>query len=208
MISDTATSSYLFDEHHRRQVVKIPRCRNLDETGHRSSFERLRWIVNRKPPICSMWGVQYLHPMLRMLLEVDGDPLVASSQPIALTVMMRQGVIIFESIPQHKLRTLLTCLPPRSYNTPRRLTLELRDKLVALIHHSSLLLQSHSNGIFMTIAMQTNFVARIHNHSTFFGKRFERVSRDKPGGGDVVLLKQLEESSHTDRACEEASTDI
>jgi hypothetical protein len=72
------------------------------------------------------------------------------------------------------------------------------------VHDSSLLLQRHSNGILVAIAVQANLVAGVGDHAALFRESLERVARDEPGGFDVVLFKHLEKAADTDRSGEEA----
>jgi hypothetical protein len=72
------------------------------------------------------------------------------------------------------------------------------------VHDSSLLLQRHSNGILMAVAVQANFVAGVGDHAALFRESLERVAGDEPGGFDVVLFEHLEKATDADRSGEEA----
>ena len=72
-----------------------------------------------------------------------------------------------------------------------------------LVHDGSLLLQCHGDWILVTVAVQTDLMAGISNHTTFFWERLERVSRNKPGGLDVVFFEHLQQTTDTDRSGEE-----
>lgn len=44
--------------------------------------------------------------MIRMLAVVDWHPLVPSPQPIALAVVVAEGVVVFDAVLEHELSTL------------------------------------------------------------------------------------------------------
>lgn len=50
--------------------------------------------------------------MVRVLVVVDGDPLVAGAQPVALAVVVREGVVVFEAVFEHELGAFLGGFPP------------------------------------------------------------------------------------------------
>ena len=62
------------DEHHRREVIKVPISGYLDKTGVQTLFE-------------------WFHPVGGVLAVVYGRPGVSSPQVIGKTVVMRQAVI-------------------------------------------------------------------------------------------------------------------
>lgn len=70
------------------------------------------------------------------------------------------------------------------------------------------MLESHSDGVLVAIAVKTDFMARVNYHATFFGEGFEGVSRYKPCGCDVVLFEELEKATNADCACEETAGDV
>jgi hypothetical protein len=45
---------------------------------------------------------------------------------------------------------------------------------------------------------RTDLVARISDHTAFFGERLERVARNEPSGLDVVTLEHLQQTADTD----------
>jgi len=81
------------DEHHRRQVVRIPAGGDLAQARRDARL-------------------QGFHPVVRVLGVVDGDPLVACAQPVALTVMVGEGVVVFEAVLEHELGAFLGGFPP------------------------------------------------------------------------------------------------
>lgn len=50
--------------------------------------------------------------MVRVLVVVDGDPLVAGAQPVALAVVVREGVVVFEAVFEHEFGAFLGGFPP------------------------------------------------------------------------------------------------
>jgi hypothetical protein len=84
---------YTYNEHHRRQIVRVPTGRNLAQPRGDARFERF-------------------HPVVWVLVVVDGDPLVAGAQPVALAVVMREGVVVFEAVFEHELGAFLGGFPP------------------------------------------------------------------------------------------------
>ena len=138
----------------------------------------------------------HLHPMLRMFLEINWRPFVSSPQPVTLTIMMTETVIILQPILQHQFRSFLTTLPPRRHNTSRWLTLEFCNQFVTLIHYSRLLLKRHGNWVFVTVAMQTDFMAGISNHAAFFAKGLETVAGLEAGlirrGADGCVMVEAD----------------
>ena len=60
----------------------------------------------------------------------------------------------------------------------------------------------------MAIAMQSNLVSLVCNHSALFGERLEGVAGNEEGCGYVVLLKQFEEPPNADRPGEESAGDV
>lgn len=71
--------------------------------------------------------------MLCFLLKVNGRPVITNSQPIGLAVVMRETVIVLDTILEQKLSTLLGCFPPwRHHASGRFAMLEVFDELVAL----------------------------------------------------------------------------
>jgi len=84
---------YTYNEHHRRQIIRIPTSRDLAQARGDASFERF-------------------HPVVRVLVVVDGDPLVAGAQPVALAVMVGEGVVVFEAVFEHEFGAFLGGFPP------------------------------------------------------------------------------------------------
>ena len=70
------------DKHHRRQVVRIPTRGDLTQSRRDARF-------------------QGFHPVVRVLGVVDGDPLVACAQPVALAVVVGEGVVVLEAVLEH-----------------------------------------------------------------------------------------------------------
>jgi hypothetical protein len=81
------------NKHHRRQIVRIPTRGDLAQAGGDPRFERF-------------------HPVVRVLGVVDGDPLVAGAQPVALAVVVGEGVVVFEAVLEHELGAFLGGFPP------------------------------------------------------------------------------------------------
>lgn len=102
------------DKHHRRQIVRVPARGDLAETRHLAGFERF-------------------HPVVWVLFVVDGGPLVAGAQPVALAVVVGEGVVVFEAVFKHQLGAFLGGFPPGSDDAARRFAvLEVGDEVVAL----------------------------------------------------------------------------
>lgn len=69
---------------------------------------------------------------------------------------------------------------------------ELLDEFVALVHDGGLLLQVHGDGVLVAVAVESDLVACIGDHTALFWEGFQRVARDEPGGGDVVFGEEFE----------------
>jgi hypothetical protein len=82
-----------YNKHHRRQIIRIPTRGDLAQAGGDACFERF-------------------HPVIGVLVVVDGDPLVAGAQPVALAVVVREGVVVFEAVFEHELGAFLGGFPP------------------------------------------------------------------------------------------------
>lgn len=82
-----------YDEHHRRQVVRVPTGGDLTQAGGDACFERF-------------------HPVVWVLVVVDRDPLIAGAQPVALAVVVGEGVVVFEAVLEHEFGAFLGGLPP------------------------------------------------------------------------------------------------
>lgn len=82
-----------YDEHHRRQIVSIPTGGDLAQARGDACFERF-------------------HPVVWVFFVVDGDPLVAGAQPVALAVVVGEGVVVFEAVFEHELGAFLGGFPP------------------------------------------------------------------------------------------------
>lgn len=127
--------------------------------------------------------------MFWMLFIVDWNPTVASAQPVGLTVVVRQTVIIFDSVFEQELRAFLTGFPPRRYDASGSLAPEVFDQSIALnklgqivflqtrlpswtclVHNCRLLLKRHRSWILVAVAMQANFMAFVSDHSALFGE--------------------------------------
>jgi hypothetical protein len=96
-----------------------------------------------------------------------------------------------------------------------------------LVHDSSLLLQRHSDWVFVAVSMQsctvedtnqhslstirldyiprvrTDLMARISDHAAFFGERLERMAGNEPSSLDVVALEHLQQTADTNSSREE-----
>ena len=171
-VDPAVTVRRFLNEHHRRQVVKIPTGRNLHQTCHGTLFQRL-------------------HPVVGMLLVIDWVPLVACTQVIALTIVVRETVIVVQAILEHELSAFLGRLPPRSDHTARILSGEGLDQAVALVHDGGLLLDSHGDGIFVAVAVKTDLVACVGDGLTFLGKSLETVARNEPCCFHAVFLEHF-----------------
>ena len=104
----------LLDEHHGRQVIDVPVPRNLHQARILAPDQRL-------------------HPSLRLLRIVDLSPRVSHAQPIHLTVMVRHGMVVFDSIGEQHVRHLLARLPPRRDDPTRRFAAEVGQHVVGLV---------------------------------------------------------------------------
>lgn len=176
--------------------MKISMCQAVwliafgDLTGHRSAN-------------------QGFHPSLWMLFEVDLLPAVTGPQPIALTIMVRERMVVLQAILQHQLCAFLRRLPPRRNNPSWCFTmLKVRDQPITFVHDSSLLLQRHFLRILVRVAMETDFVAGVNDHSAFRWEGFQRVSGNEPRCGDTVLLEHLQKSLDANGASEQSSADV
>lgn len=70
------------NEHHRRQVVRVPTGGDLAQSCRDSRFEGF-------------------HPVVRVLFIVDRDPFVAGAQPVALAIVVREGVVVLQAVLEH-----------------------------------------------------------------------------------------------------------
>jgi hypothetical protein len=175
----------LLDEHHGRQIVDVPGCRDLDEPG---------WL-----PLD-----QRLHPLFRLLAVIDLRPGIPDSEPVHLGIIMAHAVIILNAITEQKLSTLFTRFPPRRHASSWRPAAELSEHAVRLIEDITLLLQGHIGRVLVGIAVESDFVATVSDQGALFGEGFKRMAWDKPSCFHVVLLEEFEEAADTDCAGEHA----
>lgn len=147
--------------------------------------------------------------MVRVLLVIDRGPLVARPKPVALAVVVRERVIVFQPIAEHQFSTFLTTLPPRRHYTPRRLAaLKVLNEAIAFIHNRGLLFQSHGDGILMAITVETDLVSGVYDHAALLRESLQAVSWDEESRFDVVLVEQLQHTADADAAGEEATGDV
>lgn len=100
-------------------------------------------------------------------------------------------------------------LPPWSNDSSWRLAvLEIFDESVALVHDHSLLLNRHGRRIFMRVAMQTDLMALISDHSTLLWESFQTVPWNEKGRLDVVFGKHLEQTTDSNGSSKETSGDV
>lgn len=59
-----------------------------------------------------------------------------------LTVVMAEGMVIFETVSEHKLDSLFAALPPRGDYPPRRSASKLLDQLEAFVLNSTMMVSA------------------------------------------------------------------
>jgi hypothetical protein len=72
-----------------------------------------------------------------------------------------------------------------------------------LVHDCCLLLQCHGNWVLVAVAVQSDLMAGVGDHTAFFWERLERMTGNEPSGLDVVALEHLQETADTDCSGEE-----
>jgi hypothetical protein len=92
-IDPTMAVGRILDEHHGRKVVKVPVGRDFHEASLLTKLHRF-------------------HPLLRRLGVVDLGPCIAGSQPIRLTIMMTEAVIVLNPVVKKQLSTFFAGFPP------------------------------------------------------------------------------------------------
>src|ERR1700761_4670140 len=97
------TIGRFLDEHHGWQIIKVPVCRYLDDTG---VLALLEWF----------------HPMLCFLRIVDFGPRVRYSEPVSLAVMVAHRMIIFDPVFKEKCSAFLANFPPWRNDSSWRLS--------------------------------------------------------------------------------------
>lgn len=85
---------------------------------------------------------------------------------------------------------------------------ELCQHLVRVIEDVSLLLDTHVDWIFVTVAVETNLMAFVTDHSTLLREGLKTVTWNEPGSFHIILIEELEESFHTNSSGKVPTTDI
>lgn len=67
------------DEHHRWKIVQVPICGDLNQPGGGSLLE-------------------WLHPVVGVLVVVDGGPAVADAEVVREAVVVAEGVVVFHAV--------------------------------------------------------------------------------------------------------------
>lgn len=125
-------------------------------------------------------------PFFCLLRIIDLGPRIPRAKPIGLTIMVRHGMIIFYSVAEEQITSLLGGFPPRCHATTRRLATEVREHFPCLVQDILLLLESlffvswmerdrdpagsktyHVTGVLMTVTVKTDLMSGISHHSTF-----------------------------------------
>src|ERR1700742_3172622 len=91
----------LFHKHHRRQIVKIPVCRDLDQT---SLLALLEWF----PPLGGL------------LIIIDLGPVIASPEVVCLTIVVIHTMVVLDAISEQQFCRFFRYFPPWSYCASRR----------------------------------------------------------------------------------------
>lgn len=175
----------VLDEHHRRQIIDVPRPRNLDQTRG--------FALD-----------QGLHPLGGLFRVIDLGPLVARPQPVHLAVLVTHTVVVLDTVAQQELGAGLADFPPRRDAASGRLTTaEIREQPEGLVQHIALLLERHVRRVLVRVPVQPDLMACVAHHGALLGERLERVARDEPCRRYAVLFKQLEQSSRAEGAGEQ-----
>src|SRR5262249_12865097 len=132
----------LFYEQHRRQIIEIPTRRDLDKISFLASYERL-------------------HPGIWMFAIIDFGPLISNPDIIGMKIIVHKTVIVFDSSFQKQLISHRTELPPGCNITRWAFTRKLGQYFETLIEDCFLLVAGHGDRIFVTVAMNPDFMAGI-----------------------------------------------
>jgi hypothetical protein len=103
-------------------------------------------------------------------------------------------MIIFNAITHQQLCSFLARLPPGRDVAPRRLAAKVCQQPETFVEHVALLGNRHVGGVFVAVAVETDFVTSVSDHGAFFGEGLEAVAGDEPGCFDVVFFEELEEA--------------
>lgn len=80
-------------------------------------------------------------PFFRLLGVIDLRPRVSRAKPVGLTVMVRHGMIILDSIAEKQVTAFLAGLPPWRNTTARRFAAEVREHFPGFVEDIFLLLR-------------------------------------------------------------------
>ena len=121
---------------------------------------------------------------------------------------MHQAVVVLDAFFQQQFVGDLAEFPPRRHVTRRALAGDLGDQLDGFIQDNFFLLGRHGDGVFMAVAVHTDFVTGVGHGLHLLGEGFHRVARDEPGGTQAIAFEQLEQARRADFAGEQATGDV
>src|SRR4051812_38200128 len=179
----------LLDEHHRRQVVQIPASRYFDQVRLHAALQRL-------------------HPFPRFFGIIDQRPAVADAHVVRLEILVHQAMVVFDASFQQQFVGDRAELPPRRDVAGRATARYLGHEVDTFVQDLLFLLAGHRDRIFMGVAVNANFVTRLHYHGSLFRESFDRMPGDEPGGLDAEALEQVDQTRHADFAGEQSARNI
>ncbi len=107
--------------------------------------------------------------------------------------MMHQAVVVEDALLEEQLVRDLAELPPWRDVADGLAPLNPGDEIDAFVEHRLLLGRRHGNRIFVRIAMNSDLMTGLGHGLHLFGKGFDRVAGDKPGGLEAVALEEPQE---------------
>src|SRR3954451_8139422 len=178
------------DEHHRRQVVEVPRRRDLNEVGLLAPDERL-------------------HPFPgggRVI--VDFGPSVTDPHVVRGVIVVHQRVVVQESSLQQDLVGDRRELPPRRHVADRLDAGAPLDELGAVVEDLGLLLAGHRDGVLVAVAVHPNLVTGGDDRVELLRKCLHGMAGPEPAHRHVPSLSELEQAGHADLTGKEAAGDV
>lgn len=104
-------------------------------------------------------------------------------------------MVVLDAVGEKQVAAFLGGFPPRRDGAPGWLAVaEFGELFVCLVEDVALLLEGHVHRVFVRVAVQPDFVARVPDCGAVFGEGFEGMTRDEPCGLDVVFFEELEEA--------------